>query len=59
MSIFVEWFDDQTCENCGKEHQPHCAKISIPGKTVKAKKVNRVVAMLCSDCVEELKKRLS
>jgi hypothetical protein len=56
--ITIEWENEQMCDNCG-ETKPHCAKISIPGKTPTAKKVNPVESLLCSDCVEDLKKRLS
>jgi len=59
--INVEWEVNKTCENCGKENQPHCANIDFNFASEDAEPSIDLLfnATLCSDCVEDLKKRLS
>lgn len=59
--ISVEWFDNEKCENCGQS-KPHCAHIDLnfdPDNLQPSPNGLWFGAMLCSDCVEDLKKRLS
>jgi len=57
--INCEWFDNETCDNCGREHQPHCVEITFDFGDEPAVTAPDFTAMLCSDCIEDLKKRLS
>ncbi len=61
--INVTWHNDSEglgkCANCGQV-KPHSAEITIPTEDADvAGKFNDRRTMLCSDCVEDLKKRLS
>lgn len=58
--ITVEWINDETCENCGK-HSPHCASIDFNFDPDNPEPSPDILfnAILCSDCVADLKNRLS
>lgn len=56
--INVEWYDNQICENCGAM-KPHCARIIFDFSVEQLPNAPDFTAVLCSDCVEDLKKRLS
>lgn len=57
--INVEWTNNGTCENCGKEN-PHCAQIThSDGKPPEEAAAPLIDILLCAPCVEDLKKRLS
>lgn len=59
--ISVEWFDNGTCNNCGQD-KPHCARIEFlfeKDGTDDERLTPEFNGMLCSDCTEDLKKRLS
>lgn len=57
--ISVQWHNDGTCENCG-ENKPHCAEIAVE-KFNDNEYVNppKPSVLLCSDCIHELKTKLS
>lgn len=52
--ISVEWENNGTCDNCGKD-KAHCAQLHIEPE----RPVDTIDVLLCSDCVGELKKKLS
>ena len=58
--INVTWENDGKCENCG-ENKPHCARVDLPvwGEVDGFPEIVQSHVMLCSDCIEDLKKRLS
>lgn len=58
--ITVEWHNEQKCDNCG-QNKPHCAELTLPIEALRSKISGEIETglMLCSDCVEDLKKRLS
>lgn len=59
--INVEWHNNETCDNCSKENQAHCAEIdfNFAPDDPDPSPDRLFSAMLCSTCVEDLKKRLS
>lgn len=58
--ITVEWHDNQTCRNCGKD-KPHCAEIdfNFDADSAEPSPDKLFNAMLCGDCVADLQRRLS
>lgn len=52
--ISIEWHVNETCENCG-QNKPNCAEITLNFHPEGLEHQ----AILCSGCVEELKRRLS
>jgi len=59
--ISIEWHNNGTCDNCSKENVPHCAAVDFNFAPEDAEpSPDRLFnTMLCSDCVEDLKRRLS
>lgn len=56
--ISVNWLLNQTCENC-QQNKPNCAEITIALNEQVSGKTDLHNLTFCSDCVEELKRRLS
>lgn len=59
--ISVEWFDNETCENCGHQ-SPHCAELDLQKHLENVGGFDHTVIALqmklCSNCVADLIKRL-
>lgn len=57
--IIVEWHTNEKCENC-QQDKPNCAHIEMDGEfKCSSRYLESPGFTLCSDCVEDLKKRLS
>lgn len=57
--IQVEWHTDQTCENCG-QFAPNCAELTFNIlKENPISELDNLQILLCSNCIADLKQKLS